>query len=164
MQHDNCQRASIIALWVNSHHIRMLVEDPYWFLLSQWHRSTLVNGTNTHWSMARMRIACTIYRYTIDRCTFEEVQFGFAHFVSHFIRIQIFQIDLPLNLYLKGISEHISINSVLLIFDASNSCTDIWRKTLVFFPGSVIFLSFQVGFMAPEVAGCHHAAPASDMW
>ena len=26
----------------------------------------------------------------------KEVQFGFAHFVSHFIRVQIFQIDLPL--------------------------------------------------------------------
>ena len=115
---------------------------------------------------------CALLALYIDRCTIEEVQFGFAHFVSyficvqifHFIHIQIFQIDLPLNLYLKGISEHISINSVLLIFDASNSCTDIWRKTLVFFPGSDIFLSFQVGFMAPEVAGCHHAAPASDMW
>ena len=26
----------------------------------------------------------------------KEVQFGFAHFMSHFIRVQIFQIDFPL--------------------------------------------------------------------
>ena len=30
----------------------------------------------------------------------KEVQFGFAHFVSHFIRVQIFQIDFPLILSL----------------------------------------------------------------
>ena len=29
----------------------------------------------------------------------KEVQFGFAHFMSHFIRVQIFQIDFPLILY-----------------------------------------------------------------
>ena len=32
----------------------------------------------------------------------KEIQFGFAYFVSHFIRVQIFQIDFPLILHLKG--------------------------------------------------------------
>ena len=79
----------------------------------------------------------------------KDVQFGFAHFVSHFIRVQIFQIDFPLILsaskyfryislsfYIcRGQNEHFSINSVrktgrvelCQIFDLSDWCTDICK-------------------------------------
>ena len=86
----------------------------------------------------------------------KECQFRFANFTSHFIRVQIFQIDFPLILsasnYFRQISlsfyicrgqnEHFSINSVrkkgrvepflmILIFDASKLCTDICKTIFV---------------------------------
>ena len=76
-------------------------------------------------------------------------QFRFVNFASHFIRVQIFQIDFPLILsaskyfryislsfYIcRGQNEHFSINSVrktgqvelCQIFHPSNWCTDICK-------------------------------------
>ena len=45
-----------------------------------------------HVAVERNNIEALHYRLR----SIKEVQFGFAHFVSHFIRVQIFQIDFPL--------------------------------------------------------------------
>ena len=83
------------------------------------------------------------------------VHFRFANFASHFIRVQIFQIDFPLILsaskyfryislsfYIcRGQNEHFSINSVrkkgrvelYQIFHPSNWCTDICKTQFATF-------------------------------
>ena len=83
------------------------------------------------------------------------VHFGFANFASHFIRVQIFQIDFPLILsaskyfryislsfYIcRGQNEHFSIKSVrkkgrvelYQIFHPSNWCTDICKTQFATF-------------------------------
>ena len=40
----------------------------------------------------------------------KEVQFGFAHFMSHFIRVQIFQIDFPLILSASKFFRYFSLS------------------------------------------------------
>ena len=68
------------------------------------------------------------------------VQFEFAHFVSHFIRVRIFQNSLAFYIC-RGQKEYFSINSVrkkgrvelCQIFHQSNWCTDICKTPMSIF-------------------------------
>ena len=48
------------------------------------------------WKVKRLADMKTTMHYRLR--PIKEVQFGFAHFVSHCIRVQIFQVDFPIRI------------------------------------------------------------------
>ena len=139
----SAQKGSVLQLL----HQVALSLSQYWILeknISLWF-SEIIAIVHSWW-----RLYTQHWKFVAGRLFFQctkEVQFGFAHFMSHFIRVQIFQIDFPpilsafkyfrynyLAFYIcRGQNEHFSINLVRKKWRVEPFLneTNFWCKELV---------------------------------